>query len=155
MQRLQFDVTSPNGVLLFREASKTIACYGEHILTLTDIPDDKLYAVKYPHHSKNSYLSPPPNGSLGSETILLLGGCRLPSRSPLSHTLPQRSEQRVLCDVYTQIEWRVWLPSSRSPLVPLPTEWKITSRLSPPRMLPEVISFPSLQHGSLAKESSR
>lgn len=48
MQRLQFDVTSPNGVLLFREASKTITCYGEHILTLADIPDDKLYAVKYP-----------------------------------------------------------------------------------------------------------
>lgn len=48
MQRLQFDVTSPNGVLLFREASKTITCYGDHILTLTDIADDKLYALKYP-----------------------------------------------------------------------------------------------------------
>lgn len=48
VQRLQFDVTSPNGVLLFREASKTITCYGEHILTHTDIPDDKLYALKYP-----------------------------------------------------------------------------------------------------------
>lgn len=45
-QRLQFDVTSPNGVLLFREASKTLTCYGEHILALADIPDDKLYALK-------------------------------------------------------------------------------------------------------------
>lgn len=48
-QRLQFDVTSPNGVLLFREASKTITSYGDHILSHGDIPDDKLYALKYPH----------------------------------------------------------------------------------------------------------
>ncbi len=47
-QRLQFDVTSPNGVLLFREASKTITSFGEHILTLTDIPSDKIYPLKYP-----------------------------------------------------------------------------------------------------------
>lgn len=47
-QRLQFDVTSPNGILLFREASKIINCYGGHILTLSDIPDDKLYSLKYP-----------------------------------------------------------------------------------------------------------
>lgn len=47
-QRLQFDVTSPNGVLLFREASKTITSFGEHILTLTDIPADKIYPLKYP-----------------------------------------------------------------------------------------------------------
>ena len=47
-QRLQFDVTSPNGILLFREASKIINCYGDHILTLSDIPDDKLYTLKYP-----------------------------------------------------------------------------------------------------------
>ncbi|XP_064383025.1 exportin-7-like isoform X2 [Halichondria panicea] len=45
-QRLQFDVTSPNGVLLFREASKTITSFGEHILTLTDIPADKIYPLK-------------------------------------------------------------------------------------------------------------
>ena len=28
-QRLQFDVSSPNGILLFREISKMIVCYGE------------------------------------------------------------------------------------------------------------------------------
>jgi exportin-7 len=28
-QRLQFDVSSPNGILLFREASKIIATYGK------------------------------------------------------------------------------------------------------------------------------
>lgn len=28
-QRLQFDVSSPNGILLFREASKVICSYGE------------------------------------------------------------------------------------------------------------------------------
>lgn len=27
-QRLQFDVSSPNGILLFRETSKLICCYG-------------------------------------------------------------------------------------------------------------------------------
>lgn len=29
-QRLNFDVSSPNGILLFREASKMICTYGEH-----------------------------------------------------------------------------------------------------------------------------
>ena len=29
-QRLQFDVSSPNGILLFREISKVIVGYGEH-----------------------------------------------------------------------------------------------------------------------------
>lgn len=47
-QRLQFDVTSPNGVLLFREASKSIVTYGERILSVTDIPQDKVYPLKYP-----------------------------------------------------------------------------------------------------------
>jgi hypothetical protein len=28
-QRLQFDVSSPNGILLFREASKIICTYGK------------------------------------------------------------------------------------------------------------------------------
>lgn len=28
-QRLQFEVSSPNGILLFREASKVICCYGK------------------------------------------------------------------------------------------------------------------------------
>lgn len=30
-QRLQFDVSSPNGILLFRETSKMIANYGERV----------------------------------------------------------------------------------------------------------------------------
>lgn len=29
-QRLQFDVSSPNGILLFRETSKMITTYGEY-----------------------------------------------------------------------------------------------------------------------------
>ncbi|XP_059618204.1 ran-binding protein 16 isoform X2 [Phlebotomus argentipes] len=33
-QRLHFDVSSPNGVLLFREASKVICTYGSRVLTL-------------------------------------------------------------------------------------------------------------------------
>ena len=44
-----FDVTSPNGVLLLREASKSMVAYGERVLTITDIPQDKIYALKYPH----------------------------------------------------------------------------------------------------------
>ncbi|KAK2159702.1 hypothetical protein NP493_1697g00009 [Ridgeia piscesae] len=47
-QRLQFDVSSPNGILLFREISKVIVGYGSRILTLGAIPKDQLYAMKYP-----------------------------------------------------------------------------------------------------------
>jgi exportin-7 len=45
-QRLLFDVTSPNGVLLFREASKSMVSYGERILSISDIPPDKVYPLK-------------------------------------------------------------------------------------------------------------
>jgi len=44
-QRLQFDVSSPNGILLFREASKVICCYGNRILTL-DVPKDQQYPMR-------------------------------------------------------------------------------------------------------------
>ncbi|KAK9872641.1 hypothetical protein WA026_018776 [Henosepilachna vigintioctopunctata] len=44
-QRLQFDVSSPNGILLFREASKVICSYGSRILT-ADIPKDQIYPLK-------------------------------------------------------------------------------------------------------------
>lgn len=33
-QRLQFDSTSPNGVLLFREASKVLCSYGTCLFTM-------------------------------------------------------------------------------------------------------------------------
>ncbi|XP_029649457.1 exportin-7 isoform X2 [Octopus sinensis] len=45
-QRLQFDVSSPNGVLLFREISKIVVSYGERILSIGDIPKDQLYPMK-------------------------------------------------------------------------------------------------------------
>ncbi|XP_033633482.1 exportin-7-like isoform X2 [Asterias rubens] len=45
-QRLQFDVSSPNGILLFRETSKMLVAYGSRILTLGDIPKDQVYAMK-------------------------------------------------------------------------------------------------------------
>ncbi|KAF9587660.1 hypothetical protein IFM89_004492 [Coptis chinensis] len=44
-QRLTFDSSSPNGILLFREVSKVIVAYGSRILTLP-IPAD-IYAFKY------------------------------------------------------------------------------------------------------------
>ncbi|XP_044003499.1 exportin-7 isoform X1 [Aphidius gifuensis] len=44
-QRLQFDVSSPNGILLFREASKVICSYGNHILNV-EVPKDQLYPLK-------------------------------------------------------------------------------------------------------------
>ncbi|XP_037051893.1 ran-binding protein 16 [Bradysia coprophila] len=44
-QRLQFEVSSPNGILLFREASKIICCYGTRILAL-DVPKDKQYPLR-------------------------------------------------------------------------------------------------------------
>uniref|UniRef100_A0A0B7BCX8 Importin N-terminal domain-containing protein n=1 Tax=Arion vulgaris TaxID=1028688 RepID=A0A0B7BCX8_9EUPU len=45
-QRLQFDISSPNGILLFREISKVIVCYGSRILTVGDIPKDRIYQMK-------------------------------------------------------------------------------------------------------------
>ncbi|KAK6635129.1 Exportin 7 [Polyplax serrata] len=44
-QRLQFDASSPNGILLFREASKVICSYGNHILNV-EISKDKIYPLK-------------------------------------------------------------------------------------------------------------
>ncbi|EEC05625.1 Exportin-7-A, putative, partial [Ixodes scapularis] len=45
-QRLHFDVSSPNGILLFRETSKTMVLYGTCILTLGQIPKDQVYKLK-------------------------------------------------------------------------------------------------------------
>lgn len=45
-QRLQFDVSSPNGILLFREVSKMIVSYGSRVLTLGEIPKDTIYPMK-------------------------------------------------------------------------------------------------------------
>lgn len=44
-QRLQFDVSSPNGILLFREASKVICSYGRHILNV-DVSKEQMYPLK-------------------------------------------------------------------------------------------------------------
>ncbi|RZF34199.1 hypothetical protein LSTR_LSTR003609 [Laodelphax striatellus] len=44
-QRLQFDVSSPNGILLFREASKVICSYGSKILGI-EVPKDQTYQMK-------------------------------------------------------------------------------------------------------------
>ena len=45
-QRLQFDVSSPNGILLFREASKIICTYGTRILGVQGVPKDQMYPLK-------------------------------------------------------------------------------------------------------------
>uniref|UniRef100_A0A2P2M004 Exportin-7 isoform X1 n=3 Tax=Rhizophora mucronata TaxID=61149 RepID=A0A2P2M004_RHIMU len=44
-QRLTFDSSSPNGILLFREVSKLIVAYGTRILALPNVAD--IYAYKY------------------------------------------------------------------------------------------------------------
>ncbi|KAK1281191.1 hypothetical protein QJS04_geneDACA015059 [Acorus gramineus] len=44
-QRLTFDSSSPNGILLFREVSKIIVAYGSRILSLSNVTD--VYANKY------------------------------------------------------------------------------------------------------------
>lgn len=44
-QRLTFDSSSPNGILLFREVSKLIVAYGSRILTLPNAAD--VYTYKY------------------------------------------------------------------------------------------------------------
>ncbi|XP_067899254.1 ran-binding protein 17-like isoform X2 [Heterodontus francisci] len=45
-QRLNFEVSSPNGILLFREASKMISTYGNQILSLRNITKDQVYPLK-------------------------------------------------------------------------------------------------------------
>ncbi|XP_023392910.1 ran-binding protein 17 [Pteropus vampyrus] len=45
-QRLNFDVSSPNGILLFREASKMICTYGNQILSLGTLSKDQIYPMK-------------------------------------------------------------------------------------------------------------
>ncbi|XP_051118324.1 uncharacterized protein LOC127242236 isoform X2 [Andrographis paniculata] len=44
-QRLTFDISSPNGILLFREVSKLLVAYGSRILALPNATD--IYAFKY------------------------------------------------------------------------------------------------------------
>ncbi|KAF6163853.1 hypothetical protein GIB67_024708 [Kingdonia uniflora] len=44
-QRLTFDSSSPNGILLFREVSKLVVAYGSRILSLPNAAD--IYAFKY------------------------------------------------------------------------------------------------------------
>jgi exportin-7 len=44
-QRLTFDSSSPNGILLFREVSKLIVAYGSRILSLPNASE--IYAFKY------------------------------------------------------------------------------------------------------------
>lgn len=44
-QRVIFDVSSPNGILLFRETSKLICCYGNRILTI-DVPKEQVYQMR-------------------------------------------------------------------------------------------------------------
>ncbi|KFP31533.1 Ran-binding protein 17, partial [Colius striatus] len=45
-QRLNFDVSSPNGILLFREASKMICTYGNQILSLGTLSKDQVYPLQ-------------------------------------------------------------------------------------------------------------
>ncbi|XP_054980732.1 ran-binding protein 17 [Sorex araneus] len=45
-QRLSFDVSSPNGILLFREASKMICTYGNQIPSLGTLSQDQMYPMK-------------------------------------------------------------------------------------------------------------
>ncbi|XP_055989080.1 ran-binding protein 17 [Sorex fumeus] len=45
-QRLNFDVSSPNGILLFREASKMICTYGNQILSLGTLSKAQIYPMK-------------------------------------------------------------------------------------------------------------
>ncbi|XP_025828927.1 exportin-7 isoform X1 [Agrilus planipennis] len=44
-QRLQFDVSSPNGILLFRETSKLICSYGSRILNV-EVAKEQIYPLK-------------------------------------------------------------------------------------------------------------
>ncbi|OQV16693.1 Exportin-7 [Hypsibius exemplaris] len=45
-QRIAFDISSPNNILLFKEICKIFTVYGTRILSLTDIPKTDLYPKK-------------------------------------------------------------------------------------------------------------
>ena len=45
-QRLHFDISSPNGILLFRDTSKLLVNYGSKILMSGDIASDQIYPMK-------------------------------------------------------------------------------------------------------------
>ena len=45
-QRLQFDISSPNGILLFRDTSKLLVNYGTKILMIGDVANDQIYPLK-------------------------------------------------------------------------------------------------------------
>ena len=45
-QRLQFDISSPNGILLFRDTSKLLVNYGPKILMIGDVANDQIYPLK-------------------------------------------------------------------------------------------------------------
>lgn len=62
-QRLTFDISSPNGILLFREVSKLLVAYGSRILTYPNVAD--IYGSKY-------------KGIWISLTILARGNCLRP-----------------------------------------------------------------------------
>lgn len=44
-QRLTFDTSSPNGILLFREVSKVLVAYGTRVLSVPSTAD--IYGCKY------------------------------------------------------------------------------------------------------------
>ncbi|ORX56804.1 hypothetical protein DM01DRAFT_1334363 [Hesseltinella vesiculosa] len=46
-QRLNFDITSPNGLLLFKDTSRALNMYGRFILDLPVSQQDRLYPEKY------------------------------------------------------------------------------------------------------------
>ncbi len=51
-QRLIFDVSSPNGILLFREASKMVCTFGDRIADY-NVPKEQFYSLKYPFSIKS------------------------------------------------------------------------------------------------------
>ena len=54
-QRLQFEVSSPNGILLFREASSMLVTYGQSILEITKNNILSQERFKLGRHTKNSW----------------------------------------------------------------------------------------------------
>lgn len=46
-QRMGFDVSSPNGILIFKDASQLICTYSQQLLKQADVPADQAYDYKY------------------------------------------------------------------------------------------------------------
>lgn len=126
-QRLTFDTSSPNGILLFREVSKLLVAYGTRILSVPSTGD--IYGCKY-------------KGIWISLTILARGKCPSPHalKYPFCSSLQFLwSSLKIffkfsvlLCWFLSCWDWSYWILNNCTFIITLDLRWKVGSNLSHP-----------------------